>query len=123
MIMQLQTYIYQFKQNMAKVYAINQNPNITFWASGNQFSHLSFAEFRTMYLMNSTFSQNGRTVPLSSTAETSSSRRSLLAADVNWVTAGYVPPVRSQASCGTSMYNGLFAVLGSLLLRQCVLNH
>ena len=96
---QLQTYIYQFKQNMDKVYAINQNPNITYWASGNQFSHLSFAEFRTAYLMNSTFSRGGKTATATSTS--SSGRRSLLAADVNWVTAGYVPPVRNQASCGT----------------------
>lgn len=40
-----------WKENMAKVYKTNTDPKISWWLSGNQFTHLSFSEFRDRVLM------------------------------------------------------------------------
>lgn len=40
-----------WKENMAKVYAVNTDPSISWWLSGNQFTHLSFSEFQERVLM------------------------------------------------------------------------
>jgi hypothetical protein len=100
--MQYDTYLYNFKNNMAHVFKVNSNPNVTFWASGNHFSHLDIKTFTSTYLMpNFTSSRNskGKSSPPPPRGGGHRSR-SLLASDVNWVTAGVIPPVRSQQQCG-----------------------
>ena len=80
-----------------KVYAINTNPKLTYWASGNKFSHLNYTQFSSQYLMTSV------TPKASSGSNTKTLSTALPAATtVNWVTAGKVTPVRDQAACGES---------------------
>ena len=84
--------------------AINSHPNVTHWASGNKFSHLDHKTFSSLYLMASNFSAkvyNTKSTIHKSTGPKTAGGRHLLAADVDWRTAGYVPPIRNQAQCGT----------------------
>jgi len=78
----------------------SSNSSIPWWASGNCNSHLSFADFRAKYLMNNVTRPARRSV-LYVDDEIPEGRRLLAPpADVNWVTAGIVPPVRDQKECG-----------------------
>ena len=89
-------YLYVFVPQ-GKVYAINTNPKLTYWASGNKFSHLNYTQFASQYLMKSVTpkaSSGSKTTTVSTTLPT--------ATTVNWVTAGKVTPVRDQAACGES---------------------
>ncbi len=78
-----------------KVFTINTNPKLTYWASGNKFSHLNYSQFSSQYLMKSVTpkaSSGSKTTTVSTALPT--------ATTVNWVTAGMVTPVRDQAACG-----------------------
>lgn len=52
-----------WKNNMAKVYAVNTDPTLTWWLSGNQFSHLSPAEFRERVLLKNQLPTKSLTSP------------------------------------------------------------
>lgn len=86
-------------------------------ASGNKFSHLTFDEFSQTYLMSDATAQQGlQRVGATTKGDSGSSSSSSsgignsslrvgagavgAAAEVNWVTAGKVTPVKDQSSCG-----------------------
>lgn len=75
-------------------------------ASGNKFSHLTFEQFSQTYLMSATTAQQGlQGVHAAAGSSVNNSLRVGVgavgaAAEVNWVTAGKVTPVKDQSSCG-----------------------
>ena len=46
-----------FRQNMESVYRVNTDPSLTWFASGNEFSGYSFADFASMRLMTTTIDE------------------------------------------------------------------
>lgn len=66
-----------FKSNMKTIYEVNSDPTIPFVMTANEFTSMSYAQFKSTYLMSDEFSTPPPTVSSSSTAQR---RRSLLQA-------------------------------------------
>jgi hypothetical protein len=109
---------------MKKMLRDNLGSTKTWWSAPNAFFDLSFNEFAEQRLM--------KTPPPTITPPTTTmvqSRRGLRNTDVNWVTAGMVPPIRDQVanlrlslSClTTSVLMLILSILGRLrvLLGLC----
>jgi hypothetical protein len=73
---------------------VNTNANITYWATGNKFSHLDHSTILKTYLMPNNSAKIYPGKSKSSIHKTPTGRRTLLSKDVDWRTAGFVPPVR-----------------------------
>ena len=105
-------------------HARSSNSSILWWASGGPNSHLSFSDFKSKYLMTnftSSITRTGSTMGAFTSSATSSRKLHGIPSDVNWVTAGIVPPVRDQKQCGATIcvvaciFQGLYMQLVQLI--------
>lgn len=124
----------QFCKTMESVRAVNSDPNLPYWTSGNAFSHLSFDEFKATYLLpDLAKTLAARAHPLrpgkpahgKPDASSGTAARKLrgitLGASkapppVNWVTAGKVTPIRDQGSCNGCWAFAAVATIESMYL-------
>jgi len=91
-------FLQNFANNEDLIQSHNSKPNVTYTLGHNQFSHMSFEEFRHfMHLgiakKSSEFKADSLHTPPSDT--------SAIPASVDWSTAGAVTPVKDQGSCGS----------------------
>jgi hypothetical protein len=85
-----------FKRNMKQMIDVNVDTTSTYWSAVNEFFDMSPADFAAERLM-----KTPPPPPHTANPPVRSSRRGLLNTDVNWITAGKVPPIRNQGGCGS----------------------
>eukprot|EP00887_Chlorella_sp_A99_P004862 scaffold4.g4862.t1 len=114
-----------FKANLADIVAINQ-AKLPYWAAPNQFADQSFAEFKNTTLMRGQPFPTDTDIPAWPYARRRAAARKLqqytmyhddLPQVVDWVAAGKVTPVESQAAdCGAGWAYAATAAVESRLL-------
>lgn len=83
-----------FKKNMVSAYTTNSDTSAEFWTGANEFADQGPSDFLASRLMTKAPSIPSSTATNTNTAVTA-------AADVNWVAAGKVHPIRNQGNCGS----------------------
>ncbi|KAJ9533764.1 hypothetical protein QJQ45_026849 [Haematococcus lacustris] len=105
-----------FRANMVQVLRVNLDHTRPDWASGNQFSDLSFSDMLSQVLMNSTGLGPADTLPAQGSGARPGRNLQVLPDSVDWRALGKVTSVKDQGNCGACWAYAAAAAIESAYL-------
>ncbi|KAJ9533329.1 hypothetical protein QJQ45_026433 [Haematococcus lacustris] len=105
-----------FRANMVQVLRVNLDHTRPDWASGNQFSDLSFSDMLSQVLMNSTGLGPADTLPAQGSGPRPGRNLQVLPDSVDWRALGKVTSVKDQGNCGACWAYAAAAAIESAYL-------